>query len=274
MKRVSLLFVLVFPLTGAAQMNCNVFKLQDDQPCFKACEEANAAAELYQGSKASQMKFDKAIELCPSMDYAYFEKAVPYLKNGDFIQWKILIDKAVELNPEGRLGYRGWCRYQFLRDYKGAIRDIEKLDSMLNYDIGWSVNGDYHLQVARALCYKALGDRQKAIAIIEEQLAVKDYRPLNYDYLHLGVLKLETNDIAGAIEYLKKQIAYNDYLAETYYFLALAYRQQGDLGEFMTNLEKAKVFYLKGYKRHDFYTHPADKVYLADIERELASIKK
>jgi tetratricopeptide (TPR) repeat protein len=256
-----------------AQVNCNVYKFKNDEACYKACEEANAAAELYQGSKESQIKFDKAIKLCPTMDYAYFEKAVPYLKNGDFIAWKKLIDKAVELNPTSHLGYRGWCRYQFLRDYKGAIRDIEQLDSIINYDIGYSINGDYHLQVARALCYKALGDKQKAIAIMEKQLAVEGYTIMPYDYLHLGVLKLETNDLAGAIDYLKKEIAYNDYLAETYYFLGLAYKQQNALADFMTAMEKAKVFYLKGYKRRDVYTHPADKVYLSDIDEELASLK-
>jgi tetratricopeptide (TPR) repeat protein len=263
----------IVPVFAAAQLNCNVYKLAGDEACYKACEEANAAAELYQGSKESQIKFDKAIKMCPTLDYAYFEKSVPYLKNGQFVEWKKLIDQAVDLNPTGRLGYRGWCRYQFLRDYKGAIADIERLDSMVNYDIGYAVNGDYHLQVARALCYKALGDKKKAIEIIETQLAVKDYVPMNYDYLHLGVLKLETGDVAGAILFLKKQIALNDYLADTYYYLALAYRQQGDQGECVTALEKAKVFYEKGRKRLDFYTHPADKVYLADIERELASMK-
>lgn len=37
----------------------------------------------------------------------------------------------------------------------------------------------------------------------------------------------------------------------------------------MENMEKAKTYYLKGYKRFDPYTHPMDKVYLADIEKEL-----
>lgn len=271
-----ILFIIagLLPLTIIAQVNCNVFKYQKDEYCFKACEHANQGAELPQGSKASQQKFDQAIKLCPTMDYAFFEKSVPYLKNGQFIEWKKLIDQAVNLNPRAHLGYRGWCRYQFLRDYKGAIQDFEKLDSLSDYDIGYSINGDYHLQVARALCYKFSGDRKKAIDIIEQQLITKDYLPMNYDYLHLGVLKFETQDFDGATQWLTKAIAFNDYLAETYYFLALVYKQKGDLGEFMTYMEKAKIFYQKNYRRFDGYTHPADKIYLADIERELASVKK
>ncbi len=199
------------------------------------------------------------------------EKSVPYLKRGDFISWKKLIDKAVALNPREHLGYRGWCRYQFLRDYEGAIRDIEKLDSMTIHDIGYSVNADYHLNIAKALCYKALGQKNKAIEIIENQLAQKDYSPLTYDYFHLGVLKMETGDTDGGIAYLNKSIEFNDYLAEPYYYLGLIYKKQNMISEFKEYMEKAKAYYLKGYKRFDPYTHPMDKIYLADIENELTT---
>src|SRR4051812_11845421 len=130
-----LLFVLVtISQQTCSQPNCNVYKLENNPSCYEACLIATEA-EAGQGSKASQLQFDKAIELCPGFDYAYFEKSVPYLKRGDFISWKKLIDKAVELNPTGYLAYRGWCRYQFVRDYRGAIADLERLDSLVSYDI-------------------------------------------------------------------------------------------------------------------------------------------
>jgi tetratricopeptide (TPR) repeat protein len=197
------------------------------------------------------------------------EKSVPYLKRGDFITWKKLIDKAVELNPMGHLGYRGWCRYQFLRDYRGAIDDFDRLDSMTNFDIGYSQNGDYQLTIAKALCHKALGERKKAIELIETQLKAKDYTAFPYDYLHLGVLKMEIQDIDGAIEALGKSIQLNDYLAEPYYYLGLIYKKQNRMTEFRENMEKSKSYYLKGYKRFDPYTHPMDKIYFENIESEL-----
>lgn len=265
-------FIITLMLLGSikayAQPNCNVYKMNNNLPCYEACLEATKG-EAEQGSKASQLQFDKAIELCPSFDYAYFEKAVPYLKRGDFITWKKLIDKAVELNPAAHLGYRGWCRYQFLRDYKGAIQDFEKLDSLVSYEIGHSINGDYQLNIAKALCYKAIGQKSKAIEIIELQLDKKDYSLMLYDYLHLGVLNMEIKDYANAIKYLNKSIAYNDYLAEPYYYLGLIHKEQHSTAKFKENMEKAKAYYLKGYKRFDPYTQPMDKIFLADIEREL-----
>ena len=267
--RVSLVALILFvSIKAYSQPNCEVYKMNNNLLCYEACLEATKI-EAAQGSKASQMQFDKAIELCPRFDYAYFEKAVPYLKRGDFITWKKLIDKAVEIDPAAHLGYRGWCRYQFLRDYKGAIQDFEKLDSLVSYEIGHSINGDYQLNIAKALCYKAIGQKNKAIEIIEMQLSKKEYSIMLYDYLHLGVLKMEIGDEDAAILYLNKSIAYNDYLAEPYYYLGLIYKKQHLTIKFKENMEKAKAYYLKGYKRFDPYTQPMDKVFLADIEREL-----
>jgi tetratricopeptide (TPR) repeat protein len=259
------------PLCTIAQINCNVYKMENDQACYEAC--ILATEETYgQGTRESQIRFDQAIALCSKLDYAYFEKAVPYLKRGDFVTWRKLIDKAVNINPVVHLGYRGWCRYQFLRDYKGAINDLEKLDSLSPHDIGYSINGDYQLNFAKALCYKAIGQKTKALEIMEEQLAKENYTPMTYDYLHVGVLKMDLGDLDGGIEYLKKSIAYNEYLAEPYYYLALTYKKKNSIKDFAENIEKAKTHYLKGYRRFDPYTHPMDKVYLAEIEKELREL--
>lgn len=270
MKRLLIILPLIFPSTIYSQPNCNVYKVNNDEPCYNACVLA-IEAERYQWAREAQVKFDEAVQLCPKLDYAYLEKSVPFLKSGNFIEWKRLFDKAVEINPLGRLGYRGWCRFQFIRDYAGAIKDFETLDSLTSFDIGYSQNGDYQLNIVKALCYKAIGQKSKAIEIIENQLAQKGYTPMTYDYLHLGVLKMETGDTAGGIEYLKKSISFNDYLAEPYYYLGLIYKKKHLTKEFRENMEKAKAYYLKGYKRFDPYTHPMDKVYLADIESELMS---
>ena len=266
--------VILFCLTTYcySQPNCSVFK--EDKSRYQACLVATEAAGLEQGSKQSQLLFEKAIELCPTFDYAYMEKSVPFLKRGDLITWKKLIDQAVELNPLGHLGYRGWCRFQFLRDYEGAINDIEKLDSLTRFDIGYSQNGDYHLNVARALCYKSIGKPQKAIEIIERQLSEKGYSPMTYDYFHLGVLNMEIGNTERAIEYLKKSISFNNYLAEPYYYLGLIQKKKGEKKDFVSNMEKARAYYLKGYKRFDPYTNPIDKIYLSDIEDQLQSFKQ
>lgn len=227
-------------------------------------------AERFQGLRKGQLRYDSAIQMCDKLDYAYFEKSVPYLKVGDFIEWRRIIDKAVNINPAAHLGYRGWCRYQFVRDYEGAIQDFDRLASLIGFNIGYSQNGDYHLNIVRALCYKALGQKTKAIGIIEKQLSISEYTPMIYDFLHLGVLLFETGDEDAAITNLLKSINYNDYLAEPYYYLAIIYKNQGKEELYRENIRKAKEYYTKGYRIFDRYTHPMDKIYLSDIEKELS----
>lgn len=254
-------FFFILTLMGIvlkAQINCNTF---NDESCKKACELVNLA-EPYQGYKQSQLAFDEAIELCPSFDYAYREKSVPYLKRGDFILWKKLIDKAVELNPRNNLAYRGWCKYQFLRDYRAALDDIESFEKLMEDNhIEYSQNGDYSLKIVKALCYKMLGDTSKAINIIEGQVSRKDYTPRLFDYYHLGILFYETSNYNKAKKYFEKQIRNNDYYAEPYYYLAQIYKKQNNKLQAILLINKALEYYLTGKYMKDPYTNIVDRVY-------------
>jgi len=260
------LILVVNKLMG--QPNCNAFLYMGDSLKYEACKTSEGIEGHYQFSSEFQKVLDDAISIDPSYDYAYKEKSVAYLKSGDFLTWKKLMDKAVELNPLENLGYRGWCRYQFFRDYIGAIEDIERLDDLINYDIGTSANGDYHLQIALAICYKALGEKSKAIEIIETQLSEEDYFIGKYDYLHLGVLYLESCEYEKALNAFAIQAKEND-LAENHYYLALSYKALNNQREYISHLEKAKEMYNQGRVMYDPYTHPYDKVYLTDIENNL-----
>lgn len=264
------LLFLIQALPVHAQINCNVYKWAGDSACFRACQIFESASRTRQGSRFSQMLYDSAIAICPSFDMAYMEKAVPYLKRGDFVTWRIWIDKAVELNPREHLGYRGWCRYQFLRDYAGALTDLEALEQIKQPDIGYSVNGTYHLKIAKALCFKGLGQKEKAIQTIEQQLAVPGYEPGYYDYLHLAVLKLETGKPQEAIPILEKQKALSADFAETYYYLALAFKHLALRPEMLENLTTAKNLYESGRHFTDAYDNPCDRIYREDVEKALA----
>lgn len=259
-----LFFVILFPSHIFSQLNCNAF---EDSNCKKACELVNYA-ENYQGLKESQELFDKAIRLCPNMDYAYREKSVPYVKNGDFMTWKKLIDKAVEINPTDNLGYRGWCKYQFLRNYRDALVDLENLKKIDSTYIRYSQNGDYNLNIVIALCYKGLGEKYKAIQMIKKLLAEKDYVLMNYDYIHLGVLYLETGNFENAIKCFTKENEIASY-AETYYYLAMAHKYLHNKKLYLKNLLKAKELYLQDFRMKDIYTHPMDAIYLNQIIEKL-----
>lgn len=140
--------------------------------------------------------------------------------------------------------------------------------------MGYSSNGNYHLAIALALCYKATGANGKAIELITTTLARKDYSVGIYDYLHLGVLKLEQQDLEGAVQAFHLQIQNNSYLTETYFYLAKAYAAQGKSDLVQKNLLLAKENYQQGYRLFDPYTHPMDRIYLSQIDQALESFDK
>ena len=258
-------FLFVSLQNGISQPNCLAFQYAGEETKYLSCLETEKCAGHYQFSREFQTHLDQAIAIDSTWGYPYRAKSVAYLKSGEFIRWKQLMDKAVLYNPADNLGYRGWCRYQFFRDYTGAIADIEKLETIVNYDIGYSVNGDYHLKVAKALCYKALNQKEKAIEIIEAHFLSEEYFPGNYDYLHLGVLYLETGQSEKAQEAFLLQQERNP-IAESHYYLAIDYFQQGTWENCIHELDLAAQLYSQNLKRFDTYTHPMDQMYWKDIE--------
>lgn len=266
MKKLISLLLILLPLFHKAPPppNCEVYK--DNEPCYQACQQSYKAIQYPQGSRNSQIHFDKAIELCEDFAYAFHEKAVPYLKRGDFIAWRELMDKAVALEPEERLGYRGWCRYQFLRDYQGAIDDIERLEAMIDYDIGYAQNGDCHLIVAKALAYKGLGEYEKALSILETFTSDPDFYALPYDLLHLGVMYLEQGDFSKALSSLNQQNEVNPQLADNYYYLAKVYISLGETDKARKSIKECISLYDQGLYRKDVYTTPMDAVSREEVE--------
>jgi len=276
MKYSLLIISLLVSLVSFTQPNCQVYKYNGDTLKYKACITAEKRFNHYQFSRFYQEALDEALAIDSTFAFAYRAKSTAYLKSGDFITWMALMNKAVMYDSIGQLDYRGWCRYQFFRDYEGAIRDIELLDELVDYDIGYSINGDYHLNVAKGLCYKALGQKDKAIQIIESHLKTITDFPGIYDYLHLGVLYFETGNYKKAIECLKKQQKEND-LADNRYYIAKTFKAMNQASAYQAsayqeNIIKSLEMYENGIKMFDPYVEPMDKVFLQDIKFEIESI--
>jgi len=261
-----LLFIL-FPFSAFSQPNCNAYLIQGDSLQYKACILAEKADQYYQFEREFEEVFDEALKIAPNFAYAYREKSTAYLKSGDFLTWKKLIDKAVEFDYVQNLPYRAWCRYQFFRDYKGAISDIEKLNSLVAYDIGYGINGDYHLNIMRGICYSALGEKKKAIKIFQTQLKKEGYSAGLYDYYQLGVTFYEIKDYKNALKSFNKQSDRND-LAENAYYKSKIYKILKNEEEQKKNKELALKLYSDNKRMFDPYTHHFNTVYYETIASE------
>lgn len=212
-QRYYLSFLLLIVYTNTiAQVNCHAV---EGENCKKACELYNWDSGR-QISRESRGAFDRAIGVCPDFSNSYMEKAVPYLKNGDFVTWKILIDKAISANPKMHLGYRGLYKFQFLRDDNTAVLDLESLKKHDPNDLGRSVSKNYHPPVVKAVFYSVLGQKERTADSIEKLLASKSYFNGMYDHYQLGVTYFELGRCYETSENFEKHS--RDAFAENIYF--------------------------------------------------------
>ena len=261
MKTPLLLSLFTFScLSIYSQPNCEAFLYYyKDTLKYEACKKAEQIEGLYQFSKEYQEILDEAIKIDPTFAYAYRKKSTAYLKSGDFITWKQLMDKAVKYDPQGNLEYRGLMRFKCFRDYKGALSDFQELDNV-------GIPTD-HLSIAKAICYNSIGENAKAIQILEMQLEKENDLGL-LGYLHLGVFYIENGDYKKSIPLFFKQNEVNE-IAESHFYIARCHKALQLQSEYISHLKEAERLYLLEKRMSDAYIDPIHKIYLADIENEL-----
>ncbi|HYF67785.1 MAG TPA: hypothetical protein VD884_06610 [Ohtaekwangia sp.] len=269
MKTIATLIMLFSTIASVGQPNCFVY----EGDCKKACE--LFLNTPYQGKWESQKLYDSAIALCPDFSFAHHERSVAFLKNGEFTQWREYMDQAVELNPKTFLGNRGWCRFKFLHDYKGALEDLNALQKLNKGFLGWSGDGDYDLRVVMALCYRELGDIKHALTLFDEYFLEKENQANglsagSFDYLHYGVTRLKNGEREQALAALKQQVKIYKQLPDTYYYIAMIHKDQGNTDLATENLLLANKFMQEGYSRKDPYCEALDEVYPTDIRKAMA----
>jgi tetratricopeptide (TPR) repeat protein len=273
MKHFILIFLFYLPFMLKAQTNCSLYT---DKAHKNACELYWKAIEYNQGSNQSQELFQQSLQACPTYGPSLHEMSVPYLKRGDFYNWKQLMDRAVKTDPIW-LSDRGWCLFKFLHDYKNSFNDLKRLYDINHGQPGYSGDGDYDLRIVMALDQRGMGNYSSALIYFKECIA--DHEKKNwvglFDYLHLGVTRMLIKDYRGAIADLNQETKKYEKLADTYYYLGLCYKNLGQRKKAFDNFTKGYLLFIKtGYHHSDPYCEEPDEVYLSDIQKELKKFGK
>ena len=278
-KSSSILFLisLLLSINATSQPNCYYYYPEGSR-CREACLMSEKVLEKPQGSWQSQQGLDSLLVLCPNFAYGWQQKSIPYLKRGDYASWKKYLDKAVELDPNGDLGYRAGCLFDILRDYKSALSDLERLEQITNSKIlGMNAGGDLDLRVIKALCQRELGQIQNCLKTFEEMVLLNEQKKQIgiYEYHYYGTTLFRLKKFDEALIMFEKQLTQYNKFADTHYYMGCIYENQNKIEVAKKYFIEAEKNYKLGYFNNDAYdiTLP-DQIYLKNITNKLTNLNK
>ena len=218
-----------------------------------------------------QASWDSLLAICPDIAMAYREKAIPYLKNGDYAKAFQLEDNAVELDPESWIAYRAFLHCIFTKNYERALVDFERAEKL----VPKAYIMDHTYSFYKGLSYLGLEEYDKAEQALLLDIAQQHEKSGNNDthfnsLLYLGIVYYEMKEYFIAEKVLKDCLQLYEQLPEANYYLALTFKKTGNAMA-TQYLEKAKEYLQLGYKineDNEFYANYPKQISLSDVNNK------
>ncbi len=220
---------------------------------------------------------DSLISICPNIAFAYQHKAVPYLKNGEYEKAFTLIDKAVELDPQRWMSYRGFCKCIFTKDYEGAIVDFQKAQQL--FPGAYEMDHSYFFW--QAVSYLELKNHPEAEKNFKQDMFIETNgdttKNAHFNSLfYFGVLYYEMKRYDLAKEYLLKCLAQYKQHPIANYYLAMIYKEEKNYRLEKIYLQKAKDALDQGYGINEdnaYYANFPHQIRLYEVEQAMINSK-
>ena len=213
------------PVAVVADLNCGSKQYQDSLIAKYLDRGARTISDL---SPKWALYCDSLIAACPNIAYAYQQKAMPLIKCGNYAKAFPLIDKAVALDANRWLAYRGFLKCIFTKDYAGAITDFQRVAKL-------KPNGremDHTYAFYEGLCEMETGNYKRAEAAFNYDMLLQrgttGQGEIHFNSLcSAGILALKRKQYAQAQSYLEWCLKMYAQHPEANYYVALVYRVQG-----------------------------------------------
>jgi len=248
---------------------------QGQQESYSSTDRSKVADSIFnldipmlQGSKESQLKFKKVVEIDSTHDDALREISVPFLKRGMPHEWLPKFNKAVAQDPKTWVPYRGHHYLLFYRDYKKAIADFNASDTLtphIDHPQGHSV--DYW----RGIAYLGLKDFETALRYWDKHIK-KESEDTGEDWVELeaflyrGITHYESGNYKRAIQDFEKIEVLFSHSAEAKYYWALCLLKLDERERAKSILDEAASDYKQELRLSHNYVELPYQIYLSDIE--------
>jgi tetratricopeptide (TPR) repeat protein len=263
-------------LQKSSRFDCSNKKFQDSLVERYIEKGAHALPYMYNDPRWI-IYCDSVIALCPDIAYAYQQKAIPFIKNGEYEKAFLLYDKMIELEPAAYTAYRGFIKCIFTKDYEGAILDFQKAQQLTpnGYEM------DHTYLFFQGLCNLELGNYTEAEKNLKQDIFIQTSGDISKNphfntSFYLGVLYYEMKNYSMAKEYLLKCISEYKEHTNANYYLALVYKSEKNYELEEKYLQASKLWFEQGYgisEDNVYYANYPHQIRLYEVEKAIG-IKK
>ncbi|MEO6684622.1 MAG: tetratricopeptide repeat protein [Dyadobacter sp.] len=218
-----------------------------------------------------EASWDSLIAICPNIAEAYQEKAIPYLKSGDYAKTFELEDKAVELDPKRWIAYRGFLHCIFTKNYSKALADFQLAEQLVpNASVM-----DHTYSFFCGLSFLETGELEQAEKMFQKDIEQQKSRGKDNDIhfnslLYLGIVHLEMNEYIEAERNFRDCLNYYSQMPEANYYLARVLKATGNTDSVLY-FAKAKEYYDQGYRineDNEAYVNYPRQISLIEVEQK------
>jgi tetratricopeptide (TPR) repeat protein len=194
---------------------------------------------------------DSAIFLWPNDAQLWREKATSHFKAGQYEGAIKYINKAVELDTLGWLGYRGFMKCVFMKDYANAIIDLKEIYK--KRPLEQKMDHSYPFWIG--ISYLKLNQLDSASQYL--QLSINQSISKGTDWVHFvdwfyfGLIKFKQKDSLRALEYFDNAIAQNSLFPDVAYYKAIILLNQKKKLEAKDLLLSARANLVNGYRMNE-----------------------
>ena len=219
---------------------------------------------------------DSILSICPNIAAAYQLKAVPAIKNGEYVKAYRLDEKAAELDSQQFLSYLGFLKCIFTKDYSGAIIDFKRAIRIIPG--GGEMDHSFYFYLG--ICYLELGNYPEAEVNFNRDIFSQNNGDSTVEIhfnslLYMGITKSVNNEPDSAEIYFKKCLHIYKELPEANYYLALIYKERKETILEKKYLEMAQKSTLDGFSMNEdnlYYVNYPRQITLYEVSRELSNM--
>jgi tetratricopeptide (TPR) repeat protein len=219
---------------------------------------------------------DSILSICPHIAAAYQLKAVPSIKNGEYVKAYSLDEKAAELDSQQFVSYLGFLKCIFTKDYSGAIIDFNSAIRIIPG--GGEMDHSFYFYLG--ICYLELGKYQEAEVNFNKDIFSQNKgdstREVHFNsLLYMGITKSANNEMDSAEIYFRRSLHIYHELPEANYYLALIYHKRKEINLEKRYLEIAQKSILGGYSMNEdnlYYVNYPRQITLYEVNKQLSII--